>query len=87
MDSGFFYFFTESAVGGAPLEIFQRFKAYNSYAIEMKLGRIIERHQSAQSLGVGFSGFLQRTLLGRAFPNFRIGSQATVFIRLIWNSI
>ena len=69
------------------LRFSNQFKAYNSYAIWAETRQDDTGYQSAQSLGVRFSGFPKRALLGRALWNFQIDSQSTVFIRLWWNLV
>ena len=70
------------AVEGAPFEIFQSTHSLQFLCDRAETWQDDTRHQSAQSLEVGFSGFRQGALLGRAFWNFEVDSQPTIFIQL-----
>ena len=57
-----------------------RFTAYISYEIELKLGRMILDISLHNRWESDFPVFLRGVLLGRAFWNFEIDSQPAVFI-------
>ena len=65
LEAGFFDFLLGSAVGTRLLRSSNRFTAYSSYPIELKLDGTLLKHQSAQSLGIGFSDFPQGAVRAR----------------------
>ena len=64
--------FCDSLPGARLLKYSNRFTAYSSYPIELKLGRMSSRHQTAQSCRAAFFDFLSRGAGGRASCNFQI---------------
>ena len=82
-----FLIFSHEVLGVAPLAIFKSIHSLPFLSDWAETLQDDTRYQSPQSLGGGFSAFLQGALLRRASRNFEIDSQPTVFIRLSWHLV